>query len=116
MSAILFGLGTLALVLPSGLDARQATIVAFVLVIASGFVGAGLWVVARESATPIGLLCTAIGCGLFFSCWVFSSHPAAYTLGLLLGLLWTPMAIHFVLAYPSGRLQRAVERRLVGAA
>src|SRR4051794_17436651 len=105
-SAIVFGVGTFALLLGSGLDARQATAAGFVLVIAAGFVAAGLWVVARVPATQLGLLCVAIGCALFFACWVFADAPAAYTLGLLFGLIWAPMISHFVLGFPSGRLQR----------
>jgi hypothetical protein len=114
--AILFGLATLALVMPSGLDARQATAAVFTLAIAWGFVGAGMWMLARERATRLALRCAGIGCGLFLACWVFSSEPAPFTLGLLFGLIWAPIVRHFVLAFPSGRLQMPVERWLVAAA
>jgi signal transduction histidine kinase len=112
--AIALGLGTLVLVLPSGLDARQVTIVLFVCVIGSGYLGAGLWIVARRRATRLGLLTVAIGCGLFFTCWIFSSTPIAYTLGQMFGLLWLPIVVHLVLAFPSGHLRRPAERALAG--
>jgi signal transduction histidine kinase len=114
LPAVAFGAATVALTLPSGLDARQATVVVFVLVVAWGFVGSGLWVLAREQATRFGLLSVAIGCGLFLACWVFSGVAVAYTLGLMFGLLWLPLLVHMVLAFPSGRLQRRTERWLVG--
>jgi signal transduction histidine kinase len=114
LPAVALGVGTLALVLPSGLDARQATIVLFVCVIAAGYLGAGLWIVARQRATRLGLLTVAIGCALFFTCWLFSSTPIVYTLGLMFGLLWLPIIGHLVLAFPSGHLRRPVERALAG--
>jgi signal transduction histidine kinase len=101
--------------LTSGLDAREATVVAFVLAIAWGYVGAGLWIVARGRATRVGLLTVAVGCGLFVACWIFSSALLPYTVGLLFGILWTAPLTHLVLGFPSGRLRRPVERWLVRA-
>ncbi len=110
-----FGVGSLVLVLLSGLDARQATIAVFQLVIASGFVGGGIWVLARGRATRLALLCVGVGCGLFLASWVLASEPVAYTLGLMFGLIWVATISHFVLAFPSGRLKSRGERWVVAA-
>jgi signal transduction histidine kinase len=115
LAAVALAVGTFALTVPSDLDAQQTTALAFELAVASGFVAAGLWVLAQGRTVRFALLSVAIGGALYLLTWRFSATSWAYTAALLFGGLWLPLMVHMLLAFPSGRLRGRFERGLVAA-
>src|SRR3954449_13373503 len=111
---VALGIATLALTLPSPLDAERRTMLVFALVVGWGFCGSGLWMLLSGDATRLGLLSAATGCTLFVLCWRLSEVPLAYTAGMLFGAVWLPLLGHIVLAFPSGRLRSRTDRWLLG--
>src|SRR3954452_25110514 len=113
---LVLGARTLALTLPSALDARGRTLLLSALIVGSAFAGSGLWVLRRADGLRFGLLNVAMACALFVLTWRLSDVPAAFTAGMVLGAAWIPLLGHIVLTFPSGRLQRRAERRLAASA
>jgi signal transduction histidine kinase len=70
----------------------------------------------RRPESRFGLLMIATGFGLFVSNLQWSNASLPYTLGLAVDLLPLALLFHVFLAYPSGRLQRRIERGVVGGA
>jgi signal transduction histidine kinase len=103
---------TVVLLLTTGRGGYTARVI-LELVVAGGFLAAGLYVLGRGRSTWFGLLAVAVAGGLMLESWRFSDVPGIYTLGLLFGSLWSTPLLHMVLAFPSGRLQHRLERLFV---
>jgi signal transduction histidine kinase len=86
-----------------------------VLVIAWGFIGAGLFGWFRRPGNRIGRLMAAVGFGWFLSSLIGSDLLLLHTVSLFSGLLWSALLIHLVLAFPSGQLRGPPERLVVAA-
>ena len=95
-------------------DARVAWAVGG-LFIGWAFIGTGLWAWWRRPGNRVGALMTAVGFGWFAVALTFSDVPALFTAGLVIGNLYFAIAIHMLLAYPTGRLESRAARRIVVA-
>jgi signal transduction histidine kinase len=89
--------------------------IALNFVIGGGFVGAGLFAWYRRPDNRVGSLMVATGFAWFISNFAFSDNALPFTLGILLSNLYVATAIQLVLAFPTGRLATAFDRRLVWA-
>jgi len=85
-------------------------------VIAWSFVGTGLWAWARRPENRTGALMVAIGFGWMLATLIVAQTPALYITGWVLYLLPYALLIHLLLAFPSGRLERRLDRVLVTGA
>jgi signal transduction histidine kinase len=87
--------------------------IAATLVIGLGFVGAGLFAWYRSPGNPTGVLMVATGFAWYLSLLERTEPALLYSTGLLLANFYIAPAVHLLLAYPSGRLGRRVDRALV---
>jgi signal transduction histidine kinase len=115
-TGFVMGLAVLALILANEeLDAAGAW-GAGTVVVGWGFIGVGLFAWARRPDNRVGMLMAATGFAWFLSGLTFSDVPLIFTVGQLFGSLFFAVVMHLLLAFPSGRLQSRLERRIVGAA
>jgi signal transduction histidine kinase len=84
-------------------------------VIGVGFVLVGVYAWLRRPDNRVGALMVATGFAWFLSVLGHTEPPAFFTLGVLFDSLFVGVAIHLLLAFPSGRLESTVDRWLVGA-
>jgi hypothetical protein len=83
--------------------------------VGAAWIGAGLVAWARHPELRIGPLMAAVGVAWEMQePWWPAALPA--TVGYLLQDLSLAVALHAILAFPSGRLQNRIERVLVGGA
>jgi signal transduction histidine kinase len=82
-------------------------------VIGGGFVGAGLLAWYRRPDNRVGTLMVAAGFAWFVSIAAITEPPLMFTVGHLLSNLFVAVAIHLILAFPSGRLESRLDRFLV---
>jgi signal transduction histidine kinase len=88
----------------------QALLIVF---IGWAFIGTGLFAWWRRASSRVGALMVAVGFA-----WLTCSLTAAdsqwiFTLGVVVSNVYFVLCVHLLLAYPSGRLQTALQRRLV---
>ena len=79
-------------------------------------IAVGLWAWGRPAHERFGRLLVAAGFVWFFTTLAESSDSLVYSVGRIAGWVAEPVVILLMLAYPSGRLTTALERRLVWAA
>ena len=111
-----FGLAVLALILTSDSADPTGAWAAAALVVGWSFIGVGLFAWGRRPDNRVGLLMVAVGFAWLVAGSGFSDLPLVFTLGNLLGTVFFAVAIHLLLAFPTGRLQSRAERWVVGAA
>ena len=111
-----FGLAVLALILTNDLLELRGAWAVGELVVGWSFIGVGLFAWGRRPDNRVGMLMTATGFVWFVSSLSLSDLPLVFTLGSVLGTVFFAVAIHMLLAFPSGRLQSPTERWIVGAA
>lgn len=80
------------------------------------YIGAGLLAWARRPHNHVGALMCAVGFTYFLNVLRLSDISWVFTVGCLGGSLFFIVFIQLVLAYPSGRVVRPLERRLLGVA
>jgi signal transduction histidine kinase len=115
-AGFVMGLAVLALILTNDeLDGAGAW-GAGTVVVGWGFVWVGLYAWARRPDNRVGMLMAATGFAWFLSALSFSDVPLIFTIGQLFGSLFFAVIMHLLLAFPSGRLQSRLERRIVVAA
>ena len=115
-AGFVMGLAVLALILTNDeLDAAGAW-GAGTVVVGWGFVWVGLYAWARRPDNRVGMLMAATGFAWFLSALSFSDVPLIFTIGQLFGSLFFAVIMHLLIAFPSGRLQSRLERRIVVAA
>ncbi len=83
------------------------------LVVGWGFIGVGLFVWSRNPSNRVGSLMTATGFAWFFTLVGFSNLAVFFTLGAVFGSVYLAVAIHMLLAAPTGRVERRGDRNLV---
>jgi signal transduction histidine kinase len=110
------GLAVLALTLTNDELEAAAAWGAGTLVVGWSFVGVGLFAWARRPDNRIGMLMAGTGFAWLLAAFSFSDVPLIFTVGQLFGSLFFAVVMHLLLAFPSGRLQSRLERRLVLAA
>jgi signal transduction histidine kinase len=115
-AGFVMGLAVLALILTNDeLDGAGAW-GAGTVVVGWGFVWVGLYAWARRPDNRVGMLMAGTGFAWFLSALSFSDVPLIFTIGQLFGSLFFAVIMHLLLAFPSGRLQSRLERRIVVAA
>jgi signal transduction histidine kinase len=111
-----FGLAMLALIATSDTIDPPGAWAAGTVLIGWSFIGVGLFAWGRRPDNRIGVLMTATGFVWFVASGGYTDVPLVFTLGNLLGSVFFAVAIHLLLAFPSGRLPTRTERRIVAAA
>jgi signal transduction histidine kinase len=112
IAAFALGLAALALVTTSDRDA-PTTWVVLALTLGWGFAGAGIYAWWRRPENRVGALMTRVGFVWFLGSLTYANAAWAFTAGLLLDNLWVGALIHMLVAFPTGRVERGLERRLV---
>ena len=77
------------------------------------YVLAGLVAWSRRPESRFGPLMVLAGFATFLSGLQWSNHALPYTVGLVFDIVVAAIFLHVFLAFPSGRLERRTERRLV---
>ena len=85
-------------------------------VVAASYIGTGLFAWWRRPRNRVGMLMTAVGFAYFFSALTAANSSFFFTVGMTLESLHILILAHMLLAFPTGRLQNAFQRRLVAAA
>jgi signal transduction histidine kinase len=80
------------------------------------YILAGLVAWRRRSDSRFGPLMVAAGFVMFVSSFQWTSAALPYTVGLAFDLIPVAIFVHVFLAFPTGRLERGVERGVVAAA
>jgi signal transduction histidine kinase len=83
------------------------------LIIGLGFVGAGLFAWYRNPCNRVGALMVATGFAWYVSLLARTEPPLLFSIGFALENLYVALAVHLLLAYPSGRLEGRIDRALV---
>jgi signal transduction histidine kinase len=112
VGGLLGGPGAVALA-ATGDSSRPPEFFVLVLAIAWGFIGTGLYARWRRPASRAGVLMAAVGFAWLLPALTARNEPALFTAGLVVDAVWVGLLFHLVLAFPSGRLQRRLDRSLV---
>jgi signal transduction histidine kinase len=80
------------------------------------YIAAGLIAWWRRPDSRFGLLMIVAGFGTFLSLFTWANSVFLYTIGQAFDFVPPVLLIHLTLAFPSGRLERALERSVVAAA
>jgi len=112
-AALLAGAGLVYLLATAEFAPDHGLWIAADLVIGLGFVGVGLFAWYRSPENRVGALMVATGFAWYLSLLERTEPPLLYSIGYLLENLYVGPAVHLLLAFPSGRLERALDRTLV---
>ena len=86
---------------------------AVIALLMSTYIGVGLYAWWRRPHNRFGMLMTATGFAGFFQALVASDSSLFFSLGMALSTLYLVIAIHMLLAFPSGRIPTRGQRRLI---
>ena len=86
------------------------------LIVGWSYIGVGLFAWGRRPDNRLGMLMAGTGFAWLASISALSDLPLVFTFGNLLGSVFFAVAVHLLLAFPSGRLQSRAERWIVGSA
>jgi signal transduction histidine kinase len=111
-----FGLAVLALMVTSDLAEPAGVWGTAALVVGWSYIGVGLFAWGRRPDNRVGALMVATGFAWLVSQSGFSDVPLVFTLANILGTIYFAVALHLLLAFPSGTLQSQAERWIVGTA
>jgi PAS domain S-box-containing protein len=114
--ALLLAVGAAALVFTSDHETEPWPTAGLSIATALAFVGAGLIAWARRPDNRIGVLLVVVGLTWFVGALGESNHALPYTIGIALDSLPFIFFAWLALAYPTGRLQTALDRVLVALA
>ena len=112
---VAFGLAVLALILTSVSVEPAAAWGAAALIVGWSYIGVGMFAWGRRPDNRVGMLMAATGFAWLVAASRFSDLPLVFTLGNVLGSVFFAVAVHLLLAFPSGRLQSRTERWIVGS-
>lgn len=112
---VAFGLAVLALILTSDMADPPAAWAAAALIVGWSYIGVGLFAWGRRPDNRVGMLMAGTGFAWLVAGAGFSDLPLVFTLGNVLGSVFFAVALHLLLAFPSGRLQSRAERWIVGS-
>ena len=110
------GLGLAPLVATADFLPDRALWVVLDLVIGGGFTAVGLFAWYRRPDNRVGSLMVATGFAWYFVVAGNTEPAVLWTLGQSFSNLFVATAIHLLLAFPSGRLETALDRAVVGIA
>lgn len=107
------GLVILVVILEGHDPEGRAVSAAVGLFVGWAFIGTGLYAWWRRPGNRVGALMTGVGFTWFAVGLTFSDVAALFTTGLLFANVYFAIAIHMLLAYPTGKLESTAARRLV---
>jgi signal transduction histidine kinase len=113
LAALACGAGVVALVVSSDLDDAQTVWAIFGPAVGWSFVGTGLYAWRRRPDSRTGELMVVLGFAWFASALHFADSAPLYSISVVTGGLWGGVFLHLVMAFPSGRLARGLDRVLV---
>ncbi|HEV2811827.1 MAG TPA: histidine kinase, partial [Solirubrobacteraceae bacterium] len=91
-------------------------IVAASVVLMLSYIGVGLYAWWRRPTNRVGTLMTAVGFATFLSALQLSNSSLLFTFGLVVGGgLFFAVGVHLLMAFPTGRIESGLERRVVAA-
>ena len=106
--------GAVALVLTSDHESDKPFALLVGGLVSASFMGTGLFAWWRRPHNHTGLLMYAVGAAFVLAALKEANAPAAFDLGVALSNLFIAVIAHLLVAFPTGRLDRPAERRLVG--
>jgi signal transduction histidine kinase len=112
LAGLAMGLGALALVTSTDREELLPPVV-LAATLGWGFIGAGLYAWWRRPDNRIGALMTLVGFLWFLGALQATDAAWSFTLGLALDSLWAGALVHMLVAYPTGRVEPGLERRVV---
>jgi signal transduction histidine kinase len=104
-----------ALTLSSRHESHKAVTASLGAIIGLSFIGVGVFAWFRRPLNRFGLLMTGVGFAWFLAGLSEANSSTIYTIGSFLSPLYVVVAVHMVLAFPSGRLQTTAEQVIVVA-
>src|SRR5215217_2396834 len=114
VAGVALGLAALALVTASDREDQESVAwIVLALTLGWGFAGAGIFAWWRRPDNRVGPLMTLVGFMWFLGALSSADAAWAYTLGLLVGALWLGALVHMLVAFPTGRVEPGLERRVV---
>jgi signal transduction histidine kinase len=84
-------------------------------VIMAGWIGTGLYAWWRRPHNRVGALMAATGFVFFLSPLTASNSPLFFSIGLAVGSVFLAVAVHMLLAFPTGQVPTRIQRWLLGA-
>jgi signal transduction histidine kinase len=90
--------------------------IALDLVIGYGFAAVGLFAWYRRPDNPVGALMVVTSFAWYISIFERTDPALLFSIGIVLENLFVVTALHLVLAFPTGRLERTFDRLLLGFA
>jgi signal transduction histidine kinase len=113
-AAAAVGIALVPLIATADFQSERGLWIALDLVIGAGFAGVGLFAWYRAPENRVGALMVATAFAWYLSLLERTEPSLLFTLGILFENLFVATAIHLLLAFPSGRLERSFDRVLVG--
>jgi signal transduction histidine kinase len=113
IAAFALGLVALALVTTSDHGDDPAAWIALALTMGWAFCAAGIYAWWRRPENRTGALMTLVGFTWFLGALGSAGTAWVYTLGIVLDSLWVGALVHMLVAFPSGRVARGLERGMV---
>jgi signal transduction histidine kinase len=113
LAAILCGAAIVVLALASEHQEPQAVWAVFGPAVGWSFVGTGLYAWRQRPESRTGALMVIMGFAWFASGLGLANAPAVHTVASITGGLWGGVFLHLLMAFPSGRLARGLDRTLV---
>src|SRR5215210_459577 len=110
---VALGLAALALVTASEHGDDPTAWIVLALTLGWSFAGAGIYAWWRRPENRVGPLMTLVGFMWFLGAIDSADAAWAYTFGLVIGTLWIAALIHMLVAFPTGRVEPGLERRVV---
>ncbi len=115
-AGFVLGLAVLALILTNDDLDMPGLWAAAGLVVGWSFIGVGLFAWRRRPDNRVGMLMAGTGFAWLVMGAGLSDLPLMFTVGKVFGSLYLAFFLHLLLAFPSGRLQNRLEKRLVTGA
>jgi signal transduction histidine kinase len=112
---VVFAALDVVLTLSSRHEPEKAVTASLGAIIGLSFIGVGVFAWFRRPLNRFGLLMTGVGFAWFLAGLSESNSSPIHTIGSYLSPLFVVVAVHMVLAFPSGRLQTTAERAIVVA-
>jgi signal transduction histidine kinase len=112
MGALLTALGVWLILSADHVEARGVD-AAVSFAVMAGYIGTGLFAWSRRPHNRTGVLMTAVGFAYFPAMLTAADDDVVFTLGLLFSNVFLVVALHMVLAFPTGRLASTGLRRFI---
>ncbi|MET0816647.1 MAG: histidine kinase, partial [Solirubrobacteraceae bacterium] len=116
IEGIVVGLVALAIVLSSDHVESRGAVAGLWLFVGWSFIGAGLIAWWRRPDNRFGVLMTAVGFAWFLGALTSADADGVFTVGVLFSSLYLVVFVHMLLAYPDGRIDSPVLRKVLAFA